>query len=127
MDVLNMDEQIQRQRVRAGAFDAAIVIMSSGEGPFGDLAFFGEGSLIGYANPKVIDLLNQAQATVNPDEEDRIYRELTPIFQADLPVTFLYPSVYATVAHRRVRGLSSPYRVEPFRGFMDELWLEDGR
>lgn len=123
MDISTMDEPALSQRVRAGDFDAAIFIMPE-DGPFGPLAFFGENSLIGYANPKVIDLLNQAQATVNPDDEDHIYRELTPIFQADLPVTFLYPSVYATVAHRRVRGLSSLHRTSLF-GDMEHLWLED--
>ena len=123
MDISTMDEQAQRQRVRAGDFDAAIVIMP-GDGPFGPLAFFGEKSLIGYTNPNVIALLNRAQATVSSDEIDRIHRELAPIFQADLPATFLYPAVYATVAHRRVRGLSSPHRASPV-GDMEHLWLED--
>ena len=47
-----------------------------------------------------------------------------PIFQADLPMTFLDPYVEITVAHRRVRGLSSPYRADPTEN-MDDLWLED--
>jgi len=123
MDISTMDEQAERQRVRAGDFDAAIVIMPE-DGPFGPLAFFGENSLIGYNNPTVIALLNKAQATANPQEIDRIHRELAPIFQADLPMTFLYPAVYTTVAHRRVRGLSSPWRVDPVR-YMEDLWLEE--
>ena len=55
-----------------------------------------EGSYIGYSNPKVTALLNEVQATMNPDKEDQVYRELWPILQADLPVTYLYPAVFAT-------------------------------
>ncbi len=75
-------------------------------------------------NPRVIELLERAGATMNPDEIDRIYREIWPIFQADLPITGLYPTLWTTVAHRRVRGLSSPYRADP-GWYMDELWLEE--
>ncbi len=74
----------------------------------------------------IIELLKAAQATMNPDEIDRIYRELWPIFQADLPITGIHPWVYTTVAHRRVRGLSTPHRASPFHG-IDDLWLEDER
>ncbi|MGH9367245.1 MAG: ABC transporter substrate-binding protein [Thermoanaerobaculia bacterium] len=123
MDISTMDEQAQRQRVGAGDFDAAIFIMPD-DGPFGPRAVFGDHSLVGYKNPTVIALLDKAQATANPEEIDRIHRKLAPIFQADLPATFLYPAVYATVAHRRVRGLSSPYRASPV-GDMEHLWLEN--
>ena len=83
-----------------------------------------QGSPIGYLNPKVTALLKQLRVTFNPNEEDRIYRALWPIFQADLPITFLYPLVEPTVAHRRVRGLSSPWRADPV-WHMEDLWLED--
>lgn len=62
---------------------------------------------------------------MDPDEIDRTYRELAPIFQAELPVTFLAPSVVTTIAHRRLRGLSGPFRASPVL-HMDELWLERG-
>ena len=61
---------------------------------------------------------------MDPEEDDRIHRELMAIFQEDVPVTFLFPGVGSVVAHRRVRGLSSPYRADPVE-CMDELWLED--
>ncbi len=44
--------------------------------------------------------------------------------QEDLPITFLYRRMGAWVAHRRLRGLSSPWRATPYR-YMDQLWLED--
>lgn len=125
MDIATLELEAARNRVKAGAFEAAIFItFSLLDVPFGEQSFFGEGSHIGYNNPKVTALLNEIQATLNPDKEDQIYRELWPIFQADLPVTYLYPAVFATVAHRRVHGLSSPYRTDPTE-HMEDLWLED--
>lgn len=52
-------------------------------------------------------------------------RELQAPFQADMPATFLYPSVHTTVAHKRVRGLSSPYRVDPLLGNTEFLSLDN--
>ncbi len=40
------------------------------------------------------------------------------------PVTFLYPQVWTTVAHRRVKGLSEPYRTDPL-WHLDEVWIEE--
>ena len=124
------------RRVRAGDFDAAILEMNLavsrlffGEAEIGDVgkAFsyeLSQGSPIGYANPKVMALLKELRVTFNPFEEDRIYRALWPIFQADVPVTFLYPLLKPTVAHRRVRGLSSPWRADPV-WHMEDIWLDE--
>ena len=65
-----------------------------------------------------------AAPPADPDEQDRIHRRLTEIFRADLPVTRLFPYVTTVVAHWRIRGLSSPYRINPV-WFMEELWLEN--
>jgi len=124
------------RRVRAGDFDAAILEMNLavsrlffGESEISDVgkAFsyeLSQGSPIGYANPKVMALLKELRVTFNPFEEDRIYRALWPIFQADVPVTFLYPLLKPTVAHRRVRGLSSPWRADPV-WHMEDIWLDE--
>ncbi len=69
-------------------------------------------------------LLRQKGLMFDRAEVDSIYRELWPIFQADLPVTFLFPIVRTTIAHRRVRGLASPSRIDPV-SHMEQLWLED--
>ncbi|HUP20932.1 MAG TPA: hypothetical protein VM778_13420, partial [Gemmatimonadota bacterium] len=106
-------------RVRAGEFQAAIWSSAVSR----DAEFFGRGSPLGYANPRVIELLDAT--TLNPDlaARDRAYRELATIFRRDVPATFLYPKVDAHAVHRRVRGLESPYRGEPF-WFLPELWLD---
>ena len=115
------------REMRAGDFEAVIwrLLMVPGtvRSPF---AHFGEGSTIGYRNARVVELLDAAEETQDPEKLDALYRELWPLFQADLPVTFLYPMTWTYVAHRRVRGLSTPYRADPV-WYMEHLWIEDER
>jgi hypothetical protein len=47
-----------------------------------------------------------------------------PIFQRDMPMTYLYPQVTEYVAHRRVRGLESPNRAAPVEN-LEYLWIEE--
>ncbi len=134
MDVTVLEWEAMYGRVRAGEFEAAMPVMPLesirlffGEAEIGDVGkFYGvpQRSPIGYANPRVTALLKELRVTFNPDEEDRIYHALWAIFQADLPVTFLNPEVNTTVLHRRVRGLSSPWRADPV-WHMEDVWLED--
>jgi peptide/nickel transport system substrate-binding protein len=136
VDLGTLDWDTVRQRARAGDFEAAILEMTLGECRmfFGELEIGDVGtgfafarahsSPIGYANPKVTALLKELRVTFNPDQEDRIYRQIWPILQADMPATFLCPFVQPTAARRRVRGLSSPWRADPV-WCMDDLWLED--
>jgi hypothetical protein len=65
-------------------------------------------------------------ATANPEEVDRIYRALTEIFRADLPVTRLAPITVTTFAHRRVQGPSTTFLASPDT-YMEDLWLEEER
>jgi peptide/nickel transport system substrate-binding protein len=110
--------------MRSGNFQAAISRhLMTLSGVRGHLAFFGEGSIIGYRNMRGLELLNAAAGTRDPKELDALYRELMPLFQADLPVTFLYPMTWTHVVHRRVRGLSTPWRADPV-WYMEHLWLD---
>jgi len=84
-----------------------------------------EESPIGYENPEVIALLEEAKKTAVPEEQDPIYRKLMPIIGADMPVTFLYPSVQTSVVHRRIRGLSSSYFRPWVEGEIEHLWIEE--
>ena len=78
----------------------------------------------GYSNPEVIKLLSAAKDDWDPDWRDRLFQELMPIFKEDVPVTFLCPQVSITIAHRRLRGLSSPFSSIPER-IMEHLWIEE--
>ena len=55
---------------------------------------------------------------------DRIYHRLAVILKEDQPVTFLMPRFITFIAHRRLRGLSSPFHSVPAR-HMEELWIEE--
>jgi peptide/nickel transport system substrate-binding protein len=125
VQVQTMDWSLVLERVTGSQFEAALFVANASlDSPMGVLPFFGEESFIGYANRDVIALLSELTRTIAPDEIDRIHRELAPIFEADLPVTYLYPNVETSVASRRVRGLSTPFRADPLR-YMDELWIEE--
>jgi ABC-type transport system substrate-binding protein len=116
MDITLLDAGVVGGRRRSGDFDAVFAEPWPGD--------FGSESPMGYHNPEVATLLQRAEATLNPRGRDAIYRELWPIFIRDVPVTYLYPVARTTVAHRRVRGLSSPWHDDP-RWYADRLWLED--
>ena len=61
---------------------------------------------------------------MDPDETERLNRRLSDIFRADPPVTQLIFRTPTHFVHRRVRGLSTPFRAQPDR-FMGDLWIED--
>ena len=122
MEVQVLESNLVRQRLRSGEFEAAFFRFFNAVA--GHIQWFGKDSWIGYDNPRVAELLNAVQETSDLGEIDRIYRELFPIFLAELPVTFLFPQVTTTVTHRRVHGLSNPFWADPV-SIMEHLWLEE--
>jgi peptide/nickel transport system substrate-binding protein len=122
MELLPLDPAAAAARVTRGDLSASIFMFT--RTPERLQMYFGPSSIIGYHNPEVYPLLEQAAVAVSPDEEDRIFRQLAKILREDLPVTFLVPRVLTVVAHRRVRGLSSPFRAFAAR-HMEDLWIED--
>ncbi len=119
-----VDVSVLRQRLESGDFEAVFRFLRFYETPWLQLVHLGEGDPIGYDNSRVVELIERASRTWVPEEEDRIYGELMEIFRADLPVTMLHPIVRFSVTHRRLRGLSTPWRRDPVT-HMEELWLED--
>ncbi|MEO7501732.1 MAG: ABC transporter substrate-binding protein, partial [Gemmatimonadaceae bacterium] len=125
MDIVTLEAEAVLTRVRKGNFDATIGAVNNAlTSDGGHRDYFGSRSRIGYHNVRVVALLDSAAAVFDPREVNRYYSELMPVFQAEVPVTFLYPLVRTTVAHRRVRGLSSPYRDDPL-WYAGELWLDE--
>ncbi len=124
MELQPMDGGVLIQRLESGDFEAVFRFLRFHPTPWLQLVGLGAGAPIGYRNSRVVELIDRASRTWVPEEEDRIYGELMEIFRADQPVTILNPFVLVTVAHRRLRGLSTPWRSDPV-GHMDELWLEE--
>jgi peptide/nickel transport system substrate-binding protein len=123
MEVQVLDPGVVGDRLRSGDFEA--VFGGFDVGWYHPQKYLGRDNPIGYRNPEVVRLTDQAMATADPDELDRIYQALTEIFRADLPLTRLLPWTFPYFAHRRVRGLSTPFHAQPDT-YMEDLWLEDG-
>jgi peptide/nickel transport system substrate-binding protein len=123
MEVQVLDPAAVGARRAAGDFEAVFNLHQ----PVPDYQpqHFGRDNPNGYRNPDVVRLIDQAMATADPDELDRIYQALTEIFRADLPFTRLVPNTVTAFAHRRVRGPSTTYHGAD--DMMEDLWLEKER
>jgi peptide/nickel transport system substrate-binding protein len=124
MDLQSLDPSVVSQRLGSGDFEAALTWLRFYETPWLQMWRIGEGPPLGYRNSRVVELIELASQTWVPEEEDRYYSELMAIFQRDVPVTIMYPFVMFSVAHRRLQGLSSPWRTDPVV-HMEELWIEE--
>ncbi len=122
MDVQMLDPILVPARLKTGDFEAAFTYLQVG--PDNLSQYFGEGNPLGYENAELVEVLERARMTADPEAKDRVYREFTRIFRAEWPATFLSPTVGTVFAHRRIKGLSSPWRADPV-WFMEDLWLED--
>ncbi|MEX2526562.1 MAG: peptide ABC transporter substrate-binding protein [Gemmatimonadota bacterium] len=109
------------QRVRAGEFEAAFDLFNRIEAP---LRLWSDGSPMGYHDPELTEILAAADTLLDSAVRDSLYRRAWPILTRDLPVLFLAPQIQHFAIHRRVRGLSSPYRADPYMS-LGHAWLED--
>ena len=123
MEVQVLDPGLVRNRLDAGDFVAAFMRHQSPA--FVQRKYFGRDNPLGYQNSEVVRLTDQVMATADPDEQDRIYRTLTEIFQVELPMTHLVPRTVTTFAHRRVRGPEMTLRTG--QPDIEDLWLENER
>ncbi len=122
MELRPLEKRVAYERLRAGEFEAAVQTVWIA--PFGLQGWFGADSPFGYRNERVVELIEAAVETLDPDTIDAIYGELMRIFQDELPMTPLFPDIETHVAHRRIRGLSSPFQSHPLM-FIEHLWVED--
>lgn len=133
MEIEQMTEEALLSRLAGGQFDAVLARFGRAGGNCeppcrteGTIRVFGPRGNGGYDNPRVVELLETINRAVNPNEVDQAFRALSPILTADLPATLLGGIVWTAVAHRRVRGLSSPYHASALR-YLDDLWLASDR
>jgi ABC-type transport system substrate-binding protein len=122
MDIQTVDQGVLNERRNTGEFEALFNFVASD--PKWLRQHLGNDSPLGYSNTRVATLLDRAVVTVDPEAQDRIYQELMDIFRVDVPVTFLFPRVEYVFVHRRLQGLSSPWRADPVE-HMGDLWLEE--
>jgi peptide/nickel transport system substrate-binding protein len=109
-------------QLKRGRFEAAVFAFQPRRAS-GYEEFFGPGAPTGYENPALIELIGRWKATADPDAISRIQDEIVEIFRRDLPVTFLFPGLLTSFAHRRIRGLNTPW-AELFAK-PEDLWLDE--
>ena len=123
MQLVPLEPSVLRERVSSGDFDAILGEVLTA--PTRLARMFAADSILGYSNPTASELIRQASLSLDPDRTDQIYAELGSILSAELPMTALFPDYEMHVAHRRVRGLRSPFRAVPLR-HMELLRLDAG-
>lgn len=126
MEILTLESPVARERHVAGDFEASLnyVWAVPGPHPRGLEVFLGEGSVLGFENDRIPELLSRADALVHPDSVGAIYAELSSIVREELPYTYPTLNVMTYIAHKRVKGLSSPFRANPAWN-AEHLWIED--
>jgi peptide/nickel transport system substrate-binding protein len=124
-EVVPIQRQLGAGRLRNGDFEAALTWMAMDDRL---RSFVGEDNRVRYDNSRMTELLEQALTTPDADAQDLLYRRMTEIYRADMPVTPLFPLPMIAAAHRRVGGISSPFRLDATGQYLriDELWLDDG-
>lgn len=127
-EIIPLEFATVRERISAGDFQAAIgyLWVSPHDPDAGLEVVFGANSVIGWHDERVIDLVDAALEVTTPEALDSVYRQLAPIFQDEQPVTFLTFGTEMYIAHRRVLGLSSPFRANPIWA-AGHLRIEAGR
>lgn len=128
VELRSMDRGLIRQNVLAGEFEAAIVAGLKGSGLLTTLA--GEPpdwqSPIGYRNPNLPALVTAAESSLDPAAIERAYLQIEEIFRRDLPMSMVVPNMgnASVVAHRKVKGLTSPLLWFP-EMIVEQLWIEE--
>ncbi|MGH7564721.1 MAG: ABC transporter substrate-binding protein [Gemmatimonadota bacterium] len=117
MDIQLLDSSVMWDKLAGGDFEAW---MHSHSPQLLD-RHFGRGNPLGYANVQAFELLERLEQTADPDEEDRIYREVSEIFRADPPMVRLVPVSISWSVHRRIRGLGTHSPA----AYMEDLWVEE--
>jgi peptide/nickel transport system substrate-binding protein len=124
MDIQLMAESAIRARINTARGDLSAIFSRFSSALDFLQEYLGPESKIGYHNPEVYSLLDRIPGAVDPDDLDRIYKKLAENLREDQPATFLMPRVITFIAHRRLHGLSSPFRSVPAR-HMEDLWIEE--
>ncbi len=126
MDIQILEDDLIWRRIQTGDFEALFyyIVGLLNHPRYGDAKLFGKESPLGYKNPEIIRLLDMALLEMDPDKLDSIYKKIMPIFIEDMPMTFLLPRIYSSIAHRRIKGLKSLKRIFPVWN-LEYLWIEE--
>lgn len=122
LQLVPLEPGVLNERAARGDFDAILGEVLTRYS--GLVRRFGPQSYLGYHNERVVRLLDEMERQLDPEKSDSLYAELSRILIEDMPMTALFPDYEMHVVHRRIAGLSSPFRSVALR-HMEELWIED--
>ncbi len=120
--ILPMEWAAMSARLKAGDFDGMLLFMSLDpvEDPFPNFHSSQAGvglNRMGYANPEVDRLLEQARRTSDPDQRRALYARFNEIFHEDQPLTLLVYPLTGVLLHKRFRD-AEPNKL----GLYPERW-----
>jgi peptide/nickel transport system substrate-binding protein len=99
MEISTYERQTLKHRLQSSHdFDAAIQ-------KYNYIENFDESPDSGYSNPEVIRIRDFVWFTIDQEAADEQMLELWRIFEEEVPVTYLHPTLSYLGAHRRVSGL----------------------
>ncbi len=125
MEIRTLDGAAAYRKRQSADFDAVFVnhmLTSLSEG-LAMAPVLGSSSSLGYDRPEIAALFAAIEQTLDPEEVDRLCREMWPYLQEDLPITFLHPTVTWSVARRSLRGIDP--RIPDPTMILDRLWVEE--
>ena len=120
MSVVILDPKVSNPDFEAAFFS----VTNHLQGWMGLDSVFGATSQIGYRNPEMHRLVDEALSTVDLEQLDRIYSSMMELCSEDMPVTFLGIKIMYVVAHRRVRGFPPVLMKNPM-AYVEDLWIEE--
>jgi len=122
MEIRPTERAAMWEKLRTGDFEVLVFLDSAD--PDAQQRNHGRGNTAGYDNPEAFQVIDQLAATADPEELDALYRRLAEIYRIDPPFTRLIPFTRDWFVHRRIRGLSTPFRSQPDT-YMETLWVEE--
>jgi peptide/nickel transport system substrate-binding protein len=124
MEIERVEWSAFLKRMTAHDFDATI-LQWSGDARMDPTQIWhshsidGGSNFIGYRNPEVNRLIEQARVTLDADTRDMLYRKLGAILHAEQPYTFLYVPAELDLLNERVRGA----RPNLYWWQFEDIWL----
>lgn len=123
VDIETIERNIISQRFKKNEFETLITRFPNNFNVPRLRDYFGENSSIGYQNKTIDSILNLIHNTGDLKEIDKLSKLLIPIFERDIPITFLVPQVQTFIVKSEIQGLSNLFKADPV-WFMEYLWIE---
>ena len=124
MDIETIEGNIIRQQLETNDFEAIITRFPNSESGVNRIkTYFNKESQIGYYNREIDSIFNIIENTGDKNEIDRLYKQLVPIFEKEIPITFIVPQVQTHIVRSDIKGLSNLFNADPVWS-LESLWIE---